>query len=64
MTIKSPRHPECRDCIFFHPERVAGRCVPCGAGEFFEERMRDRRPIDHELANLKFRKSEFFDDND
>lgn len=58
--LKPPRHPECRSCIFFNPDRIGGRCIPCGAGEFFEEKT--RRAIDRE--RLTFRKSEFFDDND
>lgn len=46
------RHPECRDCRFFKPGRASAKCLPCGAGEFFEEKIEPRELSDNELMEL------------
>lgn len=60
MNVK-PRHPECRDCKFFNPNRVNRRCMPCGAGEFFEEKFDDRAPDETELMRMFIGMSEWND---
>lgn len=43
------RFPECVSCRWFR----SGRCVRCGAGEFFEELIADpEEPNDDELMQL------------
>jgi hypothetical protein len=61
MSVK-PRFPECVDCRFFNRVRVSGRCLPCGSGEFFEERIRDRDPTADELMRIYARMSNDQDD--
>lgn len=56
MTV-TPRHPECIDCHFFNKRRVSRRCLPCGSGEFFEEKIVDRDPTDAELMRIYARMS-------
>jgi hypothetical protein len=51
MFVK-PRHDECKGCKFFNPNRPARECLPCGNGEFFEARIRDRAPTDNELMKM------------
>jgi hypothetical protein len=63
MNIVKPRHPECRECKFFQQNRVNGRCIPCGAGEFFEERIRDMRPNDNELMKMFANMTGYGDDD-
>jgi hypothetical protein len=63
MVVK-PRHPDCTDCKFFNRHRVNTRCVPCGAGEFFEEKIVDRAPNDNELMIMFAGMSEYYDDLD
>jgi hypothetical protein len=46
------RHPECRDCKFFRPNIGSVHCLPCGAGEFFEEKIDDHQPDEEELMIL------------
>lgn len=38
MSFK-PRHKDCTSCKYFRPDRASAKCLPCGAGEFFEERV-------------------------
>jgi hypothetical protein len=51
MYVK-PRHPECRDCKFFSETRITRRCLNCGAGEFFEQKFKDRELNDDELMAI------------
>lgn len=51
MFVKQ-RHDECTDCRFFNPNRPSRKCLPCGSGEFFEERITDRAPTDNELMKI------------
>jgi hypothetical protein len=51
VTFK-PRHSECRDCQFFNPIRPSAKCLPCGAGEFFKERVEVRTPDLTELMTM------------
>lgn len=63
MSTVNPRHPECRDCKFFNPNQVNRRCISCGVGEFFEERIIDRPPTDNELMKMFAAMSEYRDDD-
>jgi hypothetical protein len=47
-----PRHKDCPSCKFFNPHRPSAKCVPCGAGEFFEEKDDDSELDDDELMAL------------
>jgi hypothetical protein len=38
MSFK-PRHKDCPSCKHFKVDRPSAKCLPCGAGEFFEERV-------------------------
>lgn len=51
MEVK-PRFPECVDCRFFSRTRPSRRCLPCGSGEFFEEKVRDRDLTADELMRI------------
>jgi hypothetical protein len=51
MFVK-PRHDECTECRFFNPNRPSRRCLPCGSGEFFEQKIRDRDPTADELMRI------------
>jgi hypothetical protein len=62
--IVKPRHPECRDCKFFSSTSVSSRCLPCGAGEFFEEGIEERTPGIDELFKTFRIMSEFNYDGD
>lgn len=48
----NPRHPECLQCRKFDPERLNRHCLPCGAGEFFEEKVDDDSPDDQDLMGM------------
>jgi len=52
MSYFPPKFPECRDCKFFRPETGSVRCLPCGAGEYFEEKIEDRQPNVDELMEM------------
>lgn len=39
MGSRYARHPECPSCVHYSPKRIGATCIPCGAGEFFEERV-------------------------
>jgi hypothetical protein len=62
MFIKQ-RHDGCTDCRFFNPNRPSRKCLPCGSGEFFEERVTDRAPTDNELMKLYSKMGFDHDDN-
>jgi hypothetical protein len=47
-----PPHDECKDCKFFRPRVGNVRCLDCGGGEFFEEKIDDHAPDDDELMIL------------
>jgi hypothetical protein len=57
------RHPECGDCKFFRRNTGHVRCLPCGAGEFFEEKAGDREPSDAELMILFSHMDGSYDDD-
>ena len=54
------KFPDCKDCKFFRrrgAEQMQNPvCGECGAGEFFEERVRSAAPSDNELMN-QYRKT-------
>jgi hypothetical protein len=54
--LKTPKFPECGDCRFFSKKYTKPECKVCGAGEFYEPRVRSAPPSDDELMNL-YRKS-------
>ena len=63
--IVKPRHPDCRECKFFSSTRIHPRCVPCGAGEFFEEKFDDSAPDENELMLMFLgMNGEYFDDDE
>jgi len=43
-----PKFPECVECKWFRK----ARCLPCGAGEFFEEADRDDDPDEADLFGM------------
>lgn len=48
-----PRHDECRTCVFFNARRLSAKCLRCGAGEFYEERVEEQAlPDEDELREL------------
>lgn len=49
-----PKFDECTDCRYFIARgKVANPiCGECGSGQFFDERVRERRPSDNELMNM------------
>lgn len=51
MLIK-PRFDDCKQCRFFRPNVASRRCISCGSGDFFEERIDDRPPRDDELMEI------------
>jgi hypothetical protein len=51
MVVK-PRFPDCLQCRFFSRTRPNNRCLPCGSGEFFEEKITDREPTADELMRI------------
>ncbi len=51
MTVK-PRHSDCPSCKFFNRRVASARCLPCGAGEFFEEKDSDVELDDDSLMAL------------
>jgi hypothetical protein len=61
MQVK-PRFPECVECRFFSRTRPSRRCLPCGSGEFFEEKIADRDPTADELMRIYARMNNDQDD--
>jgi hypothetical protein len=63
MTVQvKPRFPDCVSCRFFSRTRVSGKCLPCGSGEFFEEKITDRDPTADELMRIYARMNHDQDD--
>jgi hypothetical protein len=56
MNLREPKFPECLDCKFYHPDRDSSRCIPCGNGEYFEEKV-EPRELDDDEAMRFFAKS-------
>lgn len=57
MKLKFPgepfrRHDECTECRFYEPSRPSGKCLRCGAGEFFELLINDEPPNEVELWKM------------
>jgi hypothetical protein len=63
MSFK-PRHRDCPACKHFRPDRVSATCLPCGAGEFFEERIdeEDDEPSDGFLMTIYAGMSDYDDE--
>lgn len=52
MSHFTPKYPECTICKNYRPETGHVRCLPCGAGEFFEEKIDDRHPDNWVLMEM------------
>jgi hypothetical protein len=35
------RFDECKTCVSFNTKNISANCFKCGAGEFYEERVRE-----------------------
>jgi Zn ribbon nucleic-acid-binding protein len=60
--IVGARYPECKDCKHFDPTTLSIKCLRCGAGEYFEERIDDDDPSDEEMMILYGKMSRDEDD--
>ncbi|WP_276122707.1 hypothetical protein [Pararhizobium qamdonense] len=52
MTFIKPKFDDCKSCVYFLKNRKNPICSPCGAGEFFEEKIRVREKTNHELMEI------------
>jgi hypothetical protein len=52
MAYFPPKFPDCTSCKIYRPETGAVKCLSCGAGEFFEEKVDDHQPNDNELMEM------------
>ena len=43
-----PRHDDCRSCVFWNARRLNPNCLRCGAGEFYEEKIKEKALPDAE----------------
>lgn len=50
--MSEPRFDECLDCRFYHERRVHRNCLRCGAGEFFEEEIKEEEVTDDDLFDM------------
>lgn len=50
MSIR-PKFSDCKDCRFFNRISENPVCRECGAGEFFDERIRISNPSKNELMD-------------
>lgn len=57
------RFPECKSCVSFNAKMISVNCLKCGAGEFFEERIREFMEVrEGESQQLYFGKGNGDDD--